>query len=64
MKEQLELEKAGLEKQIQDHYETIKTAHDAIYWLKKRVKLIEKQIESLPKLVIENALSKDQTEKR
>lgn len=47
-KEQLEKEKAELERQITLNEEQIKTAQTAIHWLKKRVKLAERQIADLP----------------
>jgi hypothetical protein len=48
MKETLEAEKAELERQIKVNQEQSQTALTAVYWLKKRVKLVESQMKEMP----------------
>lgn len=46
-REQIEAEKAELERQIQVNEDQIKTAQTAIYWLKKRIKVAEAHIKAM-----------------
>lgn len=48
MKEQLESEKAELEKQVTVNQELIETTQTMIYWLKKRIKLVDAQLKAMP----------------
>lgn len=49
MKDQLEAEKAELEKQKESFDKIIEDAKIGIHWVKKRLKLVEEQLKSLEK---------------